>query len=252
MAICLPAFFRTRWRWLIPVPLAGLVMAESLVGVAAIATVGCVYYWLKVKGLRLKVKKAISLALIIVVVGVGYAVFLDKFSWEGQKNSRVQTWKESTIIALKKPLTGWGYGQFCAVVPLLSTPTQLLVEDRKRLYIEVEDKKAFLRAAVEITGGDAAAYYMNKKYPQSFFFETHNEYIEVLFAAGIPGFALLLIALARSVFRGSDRKIAYLSTGCSRHVLPQCVWFIWQIVPIAVITVVWAGLCLKKKEGELI
>jgi len=238
-----------------PVPLAGLVMAESLVGVAAIGIMGCVYCWSKVEGLRLKVKKAISLVLIIVVVGVGYAVFLDKFSWESQKNSRVQTWKESTVIALKKPLTGWGYGQFCAVVPLLSTPTQLLVEDRKRLYAEVEDKKAFLRTAEEITGGDAATYYTNKKYPQSFFFEAHNEYIEVLFAAGMPGLALFVLALGAIFWRGVRARECIPFYGFLASCVGASVWFIWQIVPIAVVTVVWAGMSLKKeittqKKGE--
>lgn len=247
MAICLPAFFRRHWVWFLPVPIAGLIMAESLIGIMAAFVIGSIYIlsqWNVTRPYNLIIPKS-GLIFLLLVAGIGYMIFIDKFSFESQKNSRLQTWKESTVIALEKPFRGWGYGQFCTVVPLLSTPTQLLVDDRKRLYAEVEDKGVFLTTANKITGGNAAAYYQAKKYPDHFYFEAHNEYVEVLFAAGIPGLVLLIFALAhilRSGWKKTDRIPFYgLFASCTA----ATVFSIWQIVPIGVVTVIWAGLCLK-------
>ena len=135
------------------------------------------------------------------------------------------------------------------MVPLLSTPLQLSVADRLRLYQEVEDKKHFAQLAKEITGGDAAAYYAAKKYPQGFYFEAHNEYVEVLFAAGIPGLVFLLAALAHVLWRGFRQEDRIPFYGFLASCVAATIWFIWQIVPIAAITVVWAGLCLAGR-GE--
>ncbi len=253
MAICLPAFFRKRWVWLIWVPLAGMVMSEEIVGFFAAAIAGCVaIFSTRSKDFSRIERNCIGSFAVMMLIAAGllYLTIINPHAWEIQKHSRLQTWKESTVIALEKPLGGWGYGQFCAVVPLLSTPTQLLVEDRKRLYGEVEDKKAFLRTAEEITGGDAATYYTNKKYPQSFFFEAHNEYVEVLFAAGIPGVLLLFAALASILWKGLRRCDRIPFYGLLASCLSAGVWFIWQIVPIAVVTVVWMGMCLKHESGH--
>lgn len=240
MGICLPAFFRRRWAWLIPVPLAGLVMAQATVGAMSAGIVSFIYLLTAIKSRAMRVMSVI----LILACSASYVTFIDPFSWEIHKNSRLQTWKESAYIALQKPVRGWGYGQFCTVVPLLSTPTQLLVEDRKRLYLEVEDKQAFLKTANKITGGNAEAYYKAKQYPNSFFFEAHNDYVEVLFAAGIPGILLLLAALGHTLWLGWKRTDKLPFYGLMASCIGATVFFVWQTVSIAVVTVVWAGLCM--------
>jgi|GEM_PF-3549556 len=260
MAVCLPAFFRRRWVWLAPIPLAGLVMAQATTGMMAAGAVGIVYFLSSARpryfyfyGLSRRIKIVtvrIAAVVLVLAAGAGYVMFADPFNWESHKNSRVQTWKESTFIALQKPFRGWGYGQFCTVVPLLSTPTQLLVDDRKRLYLEVEDKGMFLATANKITSGNAEAYYKTKRYPERFYFEAHNEYIEILFAAGIPGLVLLLSALGHILWRGWKSPGRLPFYGLLASCICAGVWFIWQIVPIAVVTVAWAGLCLAKYPEE--
>ncbi len=247
MAVCLPAFFRRRWVWLLPIPLIGLVMARATVGMLALAVVGFVYTFSRIWKEQGRVSGLAALGILSAML-VSHVLIMDPFIWEQQKNSRLQTWKESVVIALGKPIRGQGFGQFCTMVPLLSTPLQLTVPDRLRLYDEIEDKKHFKDLAEKITGGDAASYYRNKRYPQSFFFEAHNEYVEVLFAAGIPGLILLLAGLAHILWRGwkqTDRRPFY---GLLASCVGASVWFTWQIVPIAVITVVWAGLCLAGRN----
>ncbi len=247
MAVCMPAFFRRRWVWLIPVPFVGLLLAGATVGVMSSAAVCLVYVSSRILKERGRILGIASLGIIVAMVAVHVTV-IDPFAWEDHKNSRFQTWKESVVIALGKPVRGQGFGQFSAMVPLLSTPLQLTVKDRLRLYDEVEDKKHFKELAHKITKGDAAAYYKNKRYPNSFFFEAHNDYIEALFAGGIPELVFLLFALGHVLWRGWKRTDRIPFYGLLASCVGATIWFIWQIVPIAVVTVAWAGLCLAGRD----
>lgn len=248
LAICLPAFFRRRWAWLLPLPIAGIIMAKATVGMMALGVVGIVYTVSVLARRRKQALIALSLFAATLAAGVVHVTLVDPFVWQEQKNTRLQTWKESAVIAMGKPVRGQGFGQFCTMVPLLSTPFQLTVQDRRRLYEEVEDKAHFAALAHTITGGDAAAYYKAKKYPDHFYFEAHNEFIEVLFAAGIPGLVFLLAALGHIAWRGWKQRDPIPLFGLTASCAAATVWFVWQIVPIAVITVAWAGICLTGRD----
>jgi len=248
LAICLPAFCRRRWIWLLPLPIAGIIMAKATVGMLALGVVGIVYTISVLARRKKQALIALSFLVATLAAGIVHITLIDPFVWQDQKNTRLQTWKESTVIAMGKPVRGQGFGQFCTMVPLLSTPLQLTVADRLRLYAEVEDKEHFKTLAHRITGGDAAAYYKDKKYPDHFYFEAHNEFIEVLFAAGIPGLAFLLAALGHIAWRGWKQRDPIPLFGFIASCAAATVWFVWQIVPIAVITVAWAGLCLAGRN----
>lgn len=242
MAISLPAFFRKRWMWCLPLPIAGLVMAESLSGVMAVFAAVLVYIFLQEKA---RVVISIMLASLLVAAGIFYAIYVDKFSYESQKNSRLTIWKESITAALYKPIFGWGFGQYSAVIPLITNPMAIPLQERKALYTEVEDKKAFNEVVNKMAGANIAAYYKNKKYPASIFLEAHNEYIETLFASGIAGLLLLLSSIAHILREGWKKKDRLPFYGFLVSCVTATVFFSWQIVPIAVITVVWGGLCLR-------
>jgi O-antigen ligase len=259
MAICLPAFFRRGWIYLLPVPLAGLAMAESLVGVMAAGGVGMAYllslsrfgwarsgrgpFWLRAWAAR----PILPLAAGLILSGaIGYAVLVDRFSWEAQKSGRLAVWVESLSIVVQKPLLGWGFGQYSAVVPLLTAPKLMPQEVKKGLYEAVEDKKAFGETARRISGGNPE-FFLNKDHPKEVYIEAHNEYLEVLFAAGIPGLAFLLFAIGSVLKRGWGQTDKIPLYGFLASCLAALVFFPWQIVPIAAPTVAWAGLSLRKE-----
>lgn len=247
VAVCMPAFCRRGWAWFIPVPFTGLILAGATVGVMSSAAVCLVYVFGRILKKQGRILGFAILGVIAAMVAIHVTV-IDPFAWEDHKNSRLQTWKESVVIALGKPVRGQGFGQFSTMVPLLSTPLQLTVEDRLRLYDDVEDKEHFKELARTITKGDAAAYYKNKPYPNRFFFEAHNDYIEALFAGGIPELVFLLGALAHILRRGWKQESRIPFYGLLASCVGATTWFIWQIVPIAVVTVAWAGLCLAGRD----
>jgi hypothetical protein len=146
MAVCMPAYCRTGWAWLIPVPCAGLILAGATVGVMSCAAV-CIFYVLR-RFLRDRGRiLGLSIFGIIAAMVAVHVTFIDPFAWEDHKNSRLQTWKESVVIALGKPVRGQGFGQFSTMVPLLSTlcssrfgPASPLDELRTRAFQELAEK----------------------------------------------------------------------------------------------------------------
>jgi O-antigen ligase len=271
LAVCLPAFFRRRWAWLIPIPVAGLVMAESLGGVLAATAIAALFVYDRrpqtadrrrpsAVGRRYRTYPVIAL---LIVAIAAFAVFRDHFSLQQQRSTRLLAWEKSIAAALHKPVLGWGFGQYSAVIPLLVSPHLIPPGARQIFYADVEDKKGLIDVAMRWSKGDPA-YFLNGS-AKEVYLEAHNEYVEMLFAAGIPGLLLLLWAivdLLRRSFRvpGSGFRVltrnSQLATrngipfyGLLASCITALVFFSWQIVPIAAVTVVWAGLCLSHESG---
>lgn len=246
IAVCLPAFFRLRWIWLILIPLTGIFLAKSLIGVMAAAVIGCV--WLFLKRHRISLRTSCLAAALICVAGAAYMIFVDRFNWQLQKNSRLIVWQESVKAAIHKPVTGWGFGQYSTVIPMLTAPLSISdVRIRQALYADIEDKKAFIDLVNIWSKGDVVNFYKNKTYPDGPYFEAHNDYVEILFAAGITALILLVFAMAHTLWRGwinPDRIPFY---GALASCITSMAFFSWQIVPIAIVTIVWVGLCLPSR-----
>ncbi|MCX5908473.1 MAG: hypothetical protein NTY64_15135 [Deltaproteobacteria bacterium] len=232
---------------MLPVPLAGLIMARSLNGVlavSAVASISFIYVCLK-RGWR---KEAICAGLLILLAGGAYALFIDHFSWKSQKESRLVVWTESVEASLQKPFFGWGFGQYSKVIPLITAPRYMSREDRILFYKEIEDPGALEVLAKKMSKGDLS-YFRMKEYPGEIFLEAHNEYIEMFFAAGIPGLLLLLAAIGHTMIRGLRKKDRIPFYGFLSSCITAAFFFSWQIVPIAAVTVVWAGFCLRGDES---
>lgn len=69
------------------------------------------------------------------------------------------------------------------------------------------------------------------------FIQAHNDYLEAAFALGIPGLVLLLAFLWRSLVRGFRKKDNLPAYALVASALTACLFFAWQIIPIALITV---------------
>jgi len=249
MAVCLPGFFRRRWIWFIFIPITGLFLAKSLIGVMASAIIGCA--WLVSRRSRISLRTACLAAVLICVAVTGYMVHVDHFNWQLQKNSRLIVWQESITASLykSKSLTGWGFGQYSVVIPMLTAPLSIRdVRIKLAMYAEIEDKKAFIDLINALSKSDVAGYYKTKIYPNEAYFEAHNDYVEILFAAGMMALVLLITAIAHSLWSGWRNPDRIPFYGLLASCAAAGVFFVWQIVPIAIVSIVWAGLCLSARN----
>jgi O-antigen ligase len=274
LACCLPAFWRGRWRWLSFVPVAGILMTRNLVGAVAACAIGGLFVLAKrAKSRRssflpiprrersslVRAKRtSIGLLALLVLALLGYWAVVGRgaHEWRYQMDTRGVAWEKSVRAALNKPWLGWGFGQYSTVIPLLVSPHLVAPELRAQLWREVEGQKALIAVAMRWSKGDQK--YFENGAAKEVYLEAHNEFIEMLFAAGIPGVLLLLWAVGdilRKGFKGprvrlepwNPRTLPFY--GFLASCLTALVFFSWQIVPIAAVTIVWAGLILNRGQG---
>jgi len=112
-ALGLVVFFRKRWRWFIPVVLAGLVISQTLGGVLPAAIATGIYVWVKHRKSRIWLSVAISIGVI------AYIGFVEDIGQIMYGNLRFELWRQSFKIIKVKFWTGWGIGQFKYVFPAI-------------------------------------------------------------------------------------------------------------------------------------
>lgn len=246
LAVCLPFFFRKRWAWLIPVVVGGLVMARTTNGIIASGIISLV--WLFINHRRTAIV-AVCYCAIIALAGA-YLLTVDRLDIGKQLSGRGLVYKVTAMASTVKPM-GWGFGQFDYVVPLL-THTGVIVQkgEKGRAYVgyllsNVADMKALDRATVMRTGEtdpDRIRAYLEdtRNNAPSMFLQAHNEYLEFWFASGYAGLACLLFFVWRSLARGFRKKDKIPVLALIASASTAVFFFVWQIVPIAILTV----LCL--------
>jgi hypothetical protein len=242
LAICLPAFFRAKWVWLLPAWVAGAAMTENLVAFVTGGAIGMIE-----ATRRLRKRYWVPVALGICAAVLAYAAVADPTVWTRQSEGRIAVWKDSVRVSLMKPL-GWGYGQYSMAIPLLTAPGRLVPFTRRAMYGEIEDKETFNQAALAISNGDLKSL-LTRPVPWEVFLEAHNEYVEILFGAGLPGLGLLLWALVDLSLKAWRRRDFIPLCGLWASCITATMFFTWQIVPSAAMTVVWAGLILRTATG---
>jgi len=115
LAIGLPAFFRKKWNYFIPIIWLGLLLAKGMAGIIPAYIVTMVYIWMKAK-VSLRTKVLIIIASLS--VGAIYLTTFDKFQDLLTGSGRFPVWGEiCRYIIPRKPVIGWGLGSFKSVFP---------------------------------------------------------------------------------------------------------------------------------------
>lgn len=255
LAICLPFFFRKRYAWAIPAIVAGLVMARTTNGIIAAAVVSCIWLCMRFGKLALTVIPA------LVLLGSVYLFAFDPINLPNQLQGRGLVYKVTVQATTVKPF-GWGFGQADLVIPLL-THTGKLIERGGReggafvnyLLQNVGDIKALDRATVKISGQTDPKkirdYLMAPaNNTVSMFTQVHNDYLEFCFATGFMGLALLLAFLWRSLVRGFRKLDTIPAYALVASALTAGLFFSWQIIPIAALTVLSLVMINSKEAIE--
>ncbi len=256
LAVCLPFFFRKRWAWAIPAIVAGLVMARTTNGIIAAAVVSSIWMVAHHK----KWAGAVLCCVIIACSGA-FLLTVDRLDISKQMSGRGLVYKVTTQAATVKPF-GWGFGQADLVIPLL-THTGKLIERGGReggafvnyLLQNVGDIKALDRATVVVSGQTDPKkirdYLMAPaNNTVSMFSQVHNDYLEFCFATGFMGLALLLAFLWRSLVRGFRKLDTIPAYALVASALTACLFFSWQIIPIAALTVLSLVMINSKEAIE--
>lgn len=238
-AICLPAFFRTKWNWCIPVVFVGLIIARTTVGMTAAIVV-----------LGIHAFRSLPINKYLVVAGMGLCFLLfvtqiDGFDFRSHKSNRISIWNSSIKAAVVKPF-GWGFGQYKYVIPLMTSYKSIKDTDRKIIYQSVIDKPAFEKALNMVSSGNLA-YFTSDKQVGSMHVEAHNEWIEWLFISGIGGLLLALYCAANIIFMGINAGKIIPVYGFLASCITAMGFFTWHIAPMAIITVVYMGLIMSKE-----
>lgn len=253
LAVCLPFFFRKRWRMAIPAIVAGLVMARTTNGILAAGIVSSVYF---IAAYR---RWAVSVLFYAVIIAgsILYIVSYDPIDIAKQMQGRGLIYKVTAQTAIVKP-AGWGFGQLDYVVPLLTHTGTMrkAAPDTSAPYIaylfqNVADKAALDRAVVKLSGEadpEKVKMWLNdeRNNSPSMFIQAHNEYLEFWFAAGYAGLILMLAFLWRSLVRGFRKTDKIPAYALMASALTACLFFVWQIVPIAIMTVLCLALIWAK------
>lgn len=253
LAVCLPFFFRKRWLWAIPAIVAGLILARTTNGIIAASIVSAI--WLIS---RYRLIAIVGVALMI-ATGFLFSAVIDPIDWRGQMQNRGIAYKVTALASTVKPF-GWGFGQFDYVIPLL-THTGVIKEKGGSdagtlityLFNNVADADALDRATVKLTGREdvqGIKDYLTdpKNNTTSMFIQAHNDYLEAAFALGIPGLVFLLAFLWRSLVRGFRKKDKLPAYALVASALTACLFFVWQIVPIALVTVLCCVFTNSKED----
>jgi len=251
LAVCLPFFFRKNWAWVIPYIVGGLVMARTTNGM--IAAVIITLIWLAVNYRRWFIVSVCYVA--ILALAGAYLLTVDRLDIANQLSGRGLIYKTTAIVSTIKPW-GWGFGQYENVIPLL-THSGIMRKGNEVLiaytFQQVSDKGALDRAVVRLSGEtDTAKVRAWLADPAnnspSAFLQAHNEYLEFLFSTGYAGLIFLLAFLWRSLVRGFRRADKIPALALTASALTACLFFVWQIVPIAILTVLCLVLIHNKEQ----
>jgi hypothetical protein len=236
LAVCLPCFFRRRWIWTIPIPLIGLWLSMSIGGIVALSMTGAIYLCFNLKRIGWKYASVLCVASALILSAYLVHRSPSLSDPNGFVRSRLSHWTEEVKVASMKPL-GWGLGQWKYVMPLIETPTLLPNQARLALYASVGDKQGFERALDKVSNGNAS-YLISQRYT-SIFVEAHNEYLEIWFALGIVGFLLCLGAIGYTLCAQGPMIAKY---GFMISCLSAAWFFSFQIVPVAIVSVLYLGI----------
>jgi len=209
LALGLPAFFRPKWYWGIPLVCLALFFSHSLGGIipATLALVALVC-WKAGKHRYWIIPAVVSLC-------IAYVYKFDSFQNLLVGTGRIGTWNELiTKIIPKRPIIGWGIGQY------------------KLVFTSIHE-------AISGTG------YIRNRMVQA-----HNDWIQLFIDTGFIGFSLavgFIISLIVKGFRAGTNIAKIALIGLMATVLNSNVNFLFQTTP-GIIGLLWFAILGKGEK----
>lgn len=220
-AFCLPAFFRPRWKYFIPVVLLGLMLAKSVGGV--IASLPTLFYYLRQYIItRLKISNKIQILVCVSVIIVGVFFFI-KFIDNPNYTSRWAAWRmygELNVDPYQNKWLGTGIGHWKVVFSR---------EDIRRKICK------WAGCSTPVIG----MYYAH----------AHNEFLHINFEMGLVGIALVLGFIINILLeaRNMDPRpvLALLAI-----IINAMVYFPLHIPMLAIVVLIWLSMIRREHAYE--
>lgn len=251
LAVGLPFFFRRRWVWLIPIMAVGLILARTTNGFFAATLVTSLWVLIHYRKRGLL---AFFVAILIMGTCFLYVTRVDLLDVSKQMGGRGKVWKATLVASTIKPF-GWGFGQYEYVIPLLTHAGHM---DGVKIFpfiAGVKDKKSLDNAAMKLAGttdiDKVRDYVMNKKNgTTSVFVQAHNDYLELLFDIGYGGIVLFMGFMFMSLYMAFTKKDKTPFYSLLASSFTAIFFFSWQLIPVAVITIMSLSLSFQKEENN--
>jgi O-antigen ligase len=243
LAVALPAFLRSgKWRW-IWIPILGLALAKSWIGVVAAAAILLI---LSVSIRHLKFKLLVIVIALAALLAFGCVI--KPFNLSHQRSDRLSIWNTTISSATVKAWTGWGFGQYDKVIPLLCSTKYIQAKDREGVVRAIRDKVSFFVAVDKIAKGNIIEYFDGPEQRPDQYGEAHNDYLEWGFVAGVPFLCVLLLAVIVSLLRAAyqtEREFLSSTAVPFYGLIASCIcamfFFSWQLMPVQALTVFYLG-----------
>jgi hypothetical protein len=257
LAVCLPFFFRRRWAWCLPAVAAGLVMARTTNG--ALAAVIITFIWVAIRH-----RRYLFVTFCACIAMSTMYLLIDPPAMPKQLSGRGVIYKATAVAASVNPVMGWGFGQYDFVMPLLTFTGHMMEKDPREgavnirfLYDQVADKKALDTATVKWTGKtkpEAIRAHLHdvRTNASAMFIQAHNEYLEMFFAAGLAGIVFLITFICQTLHVAFRRKDIIPALALTASALTALLFFVWQIVPIAILTVACLAIVYQEDKHEIL
>ncbi len=236
LAMALPCFMRAGWRWLMPLVIAGLVLAQTANGIVAAICIGIVLILRWCVG-RYPVRRVVLVCIASMVLGLGIIQVVHPVIGEDSTNQRIAAWTRALPLAAEKPLLGWGLGQGKYILPLYLNAREVPKRYAAAMYERVsyrDDLKALFAKNIPPESNEIRAAWTH----------LHNEYLQWWVEAGALGMgALVLLIWAHGFFflRTRDRDwvpaLGILAALCT-----ACFFFTFQIGRLLFLAVLYAAM----------
>ncbi len=218
-AFCLPAFFRPRWKWLIPFVLLGLVLAKSIGGV--LASLPTLFYYTqqfvnKHWNISIMMSSVITQIIVCICIVLSGAILFTKHVDVPNYKARWAVWNVYGEVNSDKnhnQLLGIGLGHW------------------KALFKREDVRRAVCRKA-DCSLPDVGVYYK----------QAHNEFIQLNFETGIIGTLIVLGFLVNVLCRVRHLSDPRPVLALLAIIISAMVYFPFHIPTLALVIILWLAL----------
>lgn len=225
LAFALPAFFRARWKWFVPIVFIGLTIAKSTGGPLAVIIMVYVYFLLKDKqdGLRVNFVR-------ISAVTIWFIFFISYIDCPVQINtetviSQATMERELRTSVILNDLNFYGWTK------------------NPRLWawktgIELHKQHLWLGSGM----GHWKVVFSNIRNPWNLWWKhAHNEFVQGLFEMGIL-FPVLMIGYLMGIVRKYRREAILPATALGIIIINSCFNFPFHIAQAAILALTWMAI----------